>query len=294
MGGGFYSSESRSVRSETLGYTTKHVDDIFVQNKKRVIHESMEPKRAVLRESRDSVDHPSSVPIILALDVTGSMGTIPHDLVKEGLPLIMGSIIDGGIPDPQILFLAVGDTKHDHYPLQVGQFESADLELDTWLTRTYIERGGGSNFGESYLLAWYYAAKHTVTDAWEKRNQRGFLFTIGDEPSLSDLPANVIGELMGEPTQQSYTDYQLLEMAREKYNVYHLHIMEGSAGRESLSYWQNLLGDRCIIVDHHMDVADKIAEIVTGGIKVVLEGGIDIIKGGVEKPELPSEIDIIH
>lgn len=293
MGGGFYSSETRSVRSESLGYSTKHVDDIFVQNKKRVIHESMEPKKALIRESRDSMDHPSSVPIILGLDVTGSMGTIPHELIKNGLPTIMETIIRDGILDPQILFLAIGDTNYDSYPLQVGQFESADLELDTWLTRTYIERGGGSNFGESYLLAWYYAAKHTVTDAWEKRNQRGFLFTIGDEPSVQNLPSNVINGLMGEDNQESYSDYQLLEMAQEKYNVYHLHIMQGSAGSRSLSYWQNLLGDRCITIENSATVPDKIAEIVTG-TKVVLEGEIDIIKGGADKPLLTSDIDIIH
>lgn len=39
-----------------------------------------------VRECRDSEEHPETTPIIIALDVTGSMGRIPHDLVKNQLP----------------------------------------------------------------------------------------------------------------------------------------------------------------------------------------------------------------
>ena len=263
MGGTSYSFDARASRSVSSGYYSKSADDIFEQNKKRVIHESMEPSKALLREARDSEVHPLSVPIILALDVTGSMGKIPHDLVKDGLPTIMQGIIQRGILDPQILFLAVGDHECDRYPLQVGQFESGDLELDTWLTRTYVEGGGGGNAGESYLLAWYYGALHTVTDAWEKRGQKGFLFTIGDEPCLESLPANVVKGLMGQKPQAAYKATDLLEMAKEKYNVFHLHVMEGSAGSRSLPYWKNLMGQNCIQVNNHTDIPKTIAEIVT-------------------------------
>jgi len=198
MGYGSYSSHERSVRSDSLGYKSKSVDEIFAQNKVRRIHESMEPAKALLRECRDSVNHPNTVPIIIALDVTGSMGNIPHHMVKEGLPHMVDSMIENGVKSPSILFLAIGDHQCDNAPLQVGQFESGDLELDNWLTRTWIEGRGGANEGESYLLAWYFAAHHTSIDSFEKRGKKGFLFTIGDEPSLRNLPANVITEIMGD------------------------------------------------------------------------------------------------
>ena len=131
------------------------------------------PSKALLRESRDSTSNPNSLPVIIALDVTGSMRTIPHSLVKEGLPNMVGNMIQRGVTDPAILFLGIGDHTCDDAPLQVGQFESGDEELDLWLTRTWLEGHGGGNNGESYLLAWYFAAKHTITDAWEKRGQKG-------------------------------------------------------------------------------------------------------------------------
>lgn len=273
MGGSFYSFSDRSVRATSLGYHTKSADQIFEQNQKRRIHESMDPTKALIRESRDSENHPNSVPIILALDVTGSMGKIPHYLVKDGLPNMMANIIQRGVLDPQILFLAVGDHECDRYPLQVGQFESGDAELDLWLTRTYIESGGGGNDGESYLLAWYFGANHTVTDAWERRKQKGFIFTIGDEPCLKTLPNGVVNEIMGQKPQATFTEKDLLVKAQEKYNVYHLHIMEGSAGHRSLGYWKELLGDNCIKVDNHQDVSKVLAEIVVNNVdkSIILE-----------------------
>lgn len=267
MGGSFYDQDSRSTR--TLVYkSAKSADDIFEQNRKRTIHESMEPSKALLREARDSENHPLSLPIIVALDVTGSMGRIPEHLVKDGLPNMMANIIEHGIADPQILFVAVGDTKCDHYPFQVGQFESGDEELDLWLTRTYIEGHGGGNGGESYFLPWYFAAKHTVTDAWEKRKEKGFLFTIGDEPCHDTFTSRELKDTMGINSERSYSAEELLKMAQEKYNVYHLHILEGDQGYNSHEYWKKLLGEHCISVTDHEKVGDKIAEIVTTFVKL--------------------------
>lgn len=262
MGSTSYSYSDRSYRAESKGYFSKSADQIFTQSVERRIHESMEPKKALLRESRDSETHPNSVPIIFALDVTGSMGRIPHYLVKDGLPNLMAGIIQRGVPDPQILFLAIGDFTCDRYPLQVGQFESGDAELDLWLTRVYLEAGGGGNEGESYGLAWYYGAQHTVTDAWEKRRQKGFIFTVGDEPNLRSIPNKVINEIMGQSQGASYSDAEILAKAQERYHVYHLHICETSAGSRSIGYWKQILDDHCIEVKDHRDISKIVADIV--------------------------------
>ena len=268
MGNSAYSFESRSLRSATLDYSSAPVDTLFKQNVEKKVHESMSPKGIRIREARDSVTHPNTVPIIFALDETGSMGEIPIWLVREGLPKLMSKIIEGsGIPDPALLFLGIGDINCDHAPLQVGQFESGDAELDMWLTNVWIERNGGGNNGESYNLAWYFAAKHTITDAWEKRNEKGFLFTIGDEPCLLGLNREQINHLMGTTYQSGFTNDELLKAAKEKWNVYHFHILQGSVGHSALGYWKELLGDNCIAIDDFKQLVDIMAKVLKDNVK---------------------------
>lgn len=261
MGGGFYSTECRSNRAMASGYFTKSKEDIFEE---KSLTNEMNPRNVKIRESRDSKEHPQSLAIVLGLDVTGSMGTVPHYLVQNGLPAIMGKIIQNGINDPQMLFMGIGDHECDRTPLQVGQFESSDELLDKWLTKLYLEGGGGGNAGESYLLAWYFASQHTSIDCFEKRKEKGFLFTIGDEPPLKNLPAKNIKSIMGEGQFGDYDIYQLLEKAKERYNVYHLNIKEAYRGSDAVTInsWKEILGDNLINVDKHEDVAKIIAEIV--------------------------------
>jgi len=264
MGGGIYSMNSRLTRSRSEGYDTKSAREIF---KERSMNLEMSPHGVMLREARDSKEHPNSVPVILALDVTGSMGSIPHFLVKEGLPEMMDKIIKGGVPDPQVLFLGIGDHECDRAPLQVGQFESGDELLDHWLTKLYIEGGGGGNDGESYHLAWFFAGRYTATDHFEKRGKKGILFTVGDEPVLKDIPSRAQKTIMGDGQYSESTSVELLDKAREKFEVFHLHLLQGSNGsrQDVKDGWKQLLGDHVIFVPHREDVAqiitDKVLEV---------------------------------
>lgn len=269
-----------------MGYTTKGRDDIFTQNKLREIHAEMNPKGVTIREARDSEAHPNSVPIIISLDLTGSMGHIPHDLVKDGLPKIMSGIIQNGIPDPQVLFLGIGDHECDRAPLQISQFESGDEELDMWLTRTWIEGRGGGNGGESYGLAHYFAANHTVTDSFEKRGKKGFLFTIGDEPSLRVYPSRAMDEIMGNGDIATFTDREILEKAQEKWQVFH--IVPPRETRACREYWDALLGQHAIYVEDVSKIADTIRDIVisnTDTSVTVTNKVVDILVNNVEVVE---------
>lgn len=265
MGGGSYSITERTVRAENLGYTTKSAQEIF---KQRMINNAMNPNGINVRESRDSNEHPNSLAIVLALDVTGSMGSIPHHLVKEGLPNVMDGIIKSGINDPQVLFLGIGDHECDSAPLQVGQFESSDELLDKWLTDIYLEGGGGGNSGESYLLAWYLAAYHTSIDCLGKRGEKGFLFTIGDEPTLKEISKNTLKHIMGDGQYDNLDINILLEKVREMYYTYHIHLRQGSNGRNQrvMDGWKQLMGENLIILDDYKDIPQTIAEIVSSNV----------------------------
>lgn len=283
MGYGNYSFSDRSIRSKKLGYDTKSAKDIF---KSKFIKE-MNPYGVDIRESRDSDEHPNSLPIIIGLDVTGSMGSVPHHLVKNGLPNIMSDIMDNGIPDPQVLFMAIGDHKFDNAPLQIGQFESSDDLMDKWLTNVYLEGGGGRNGGESYLLSWYFASYHTATDSFEKRNKKGYLITIGDEPTFMDIPVETISKITGnkkkvvynevwnddkweldietEPIKtDKYLGHDLLEKAKEKYNIYHIHIAQTKSGKmeSTIEGWHEILGDNLKIAENRQDVSKIISDII--------------------------------
>jgi len=258
MGGGTYSVTKRAFRATKLNYATASINTLFTQKQ---INNAMNPHGIVVRESRDSEEHPNSLAVILGLDVTGSMGSVPHFLVKKGLPQIIDKIIKGGEVDPQVLFLGIGDHECDTSPLQVGQFESSDELLDKWLTDVYLEGGGGGNYGESYLLAWYFAAYHTSTDCFEKRKRKGLLFTIGDEPVLKEVPKNTLKDLMGKGQYDNFTAAELFDKAREKYDVYHIHVKQTTAGsrQETIDGWKQLIGDNLIVVKRSEDIADAIA-----------------------------------
>ncbi len=288
MGGGSYSYDDRAVRSASLGYATKSTREIF---KQRNLNSAMSPNGVTLRDSRDSEEHPNSIPIILALDETGSMYTIPHYLVKESLPNMMKKIIDSGIPDPQVLFMGIGDHETDEAPLQIGQFESSDELLDKWLTDLYLEGNGGGNDGESYLLAWFFAGRYTETDHFQKRGKKGILFTVGDEHTLKTLSAAVQESIMGEGQYSDASAAELLEKAKEQYEVFHLHMLQGSNGTREVvkDGWKQLMGDNVIFVQRKEDVAQVIADKV---VEVIEAQGNDVsvVTEVVNPEEIPAAV----
>src|SRR4051812_22409877 len=176
MGYGNYSHAAH----EALLADRSHLpaNEVFLQ---RGCHALMNPRGLKVREARDSADHPNSLGIIFALDVTGSMGSIPEQLARKELPTFMKLLTACNVADPQLLFMAIGDANSDSAALQVGQFESTAQLMDQWLTRCFIERGGGGSGEESYELAFYVAAQHTDMDCWTKRKKKGYLFLTGDE-----------------------------------------------------------------------------------------------------------------
>jgi len=245
------------------GYAQKNINEVFRQ---RQIESRMNPFNVLLRESRDSSEHPESLAIVIALDVTGSMGTVPHHLVQEGLPHIMKKLIENGVPHPQVLFTAVGDHHCDGAPFQVGQFESSDELLDQWLTSVYLEGGGGGNGGESYPLAWYFAGQRTAVDCMEKRQQKGFMFTIGDENYHDDYHGDHMKAMFGDQSEYPHntTASQLLAKAQEKYNCYHIHIGETSSGHDitAVNRWRELMGPNLLVAERYTQVAEQIAEAI--------------------------------
>lgn len=250
MGGGSYSYLSAHTRSTERSRAYSHLS-VSEAMEKAFTQKHIDPEMVIngkVRESRDSQEHPNSFPIIIALDTTGSMGHIPMDLIKGSFPEIMKSIIDAGIPDPQVCFVGVGDCYFDDAPVQCGQFESSDELMEKWFQKVYLEGGGGNNPGESYNLAWYFASRHTVTDSWEKRHKKGVLITIGDEPCLAEIPQSNITGLFGDGAQSGILSSTLIEEASEQWELYHIHMGDHPMYNSIISRWRGLLGNDRVVV----------------------------------------------
>lgn len=242
MGGGYYSYSDASTRSYKLRSSNVSREEIFHNRK---MDKDMDIKGKV-RESCDGVDHPKSFPIIIALDVTGSMGVVPENLIKEGFPEIMKKIMDEGVEDPQVCFVGFGDFYCDEAPIQVGQFESSDELTEKWLKAIWLEGGGGGNGSESIALSYYFAARHTKIDSFLKRNKKGVLITISDD-ACNGLIDKETGKALFGNCEKDVTTSEILDEAKKTWDVYHINLMDYLGQHEYVrSNWKNMLGDHYI------------------------------------------------
>ena len=230
-----------------------------------------DPKGVNLRESRDSEANPNSNAIILGLDVTGSMGIVAEKIATEGL----GKLVDGiltrkPVDDPHVMVMAIGDAFCDRAPLQVSQFE-ADIRIAEQLKELWLESGGGGNGFESYDIPWYFAGKRTSIDCFEKRGKKGYLFTIGDEPPPPQgLTSQQINNIFNGGEETGYSSKEMLELAQEKYNVFHIICEQGShcsysqSRGDTIAKWRNLLGKKAILLSDY----DYISEVIISVMEV--------------------------
>jgi hypothetical protein len=240
----------------------------------RVVHPALDP-RGVIRESRDSAEHPESLAISVLFDVTGSMHRVPRVLQRK-LPQLLGLLLRHGYAcDPQIMFGAIGDATCDRVPLQIGQFES-DNRMDDDLGRIVLEGGGGAQMTESYELAMYFMARHTSIDCYEQRGRRGYLFLIGDEMAYPRVKAREVRALIGDELTESVPLRHIIAEVRRKYDVYYL-LPAGAAYSGNtvvLDFWRNLLGQNVIELDDLDAVCETMALTVGLG-----ENTIDLDQG---------------
>ncbi|WP_433059240.1 hypothetical protein [Dactylosporangium sp. CS-033363] len=250
----------------------------------RTVHKGLDPKGVTARESRDSDEHPDSVPIAVLFDVTGSMGSVPR-VLQQKLPQLLGLLLRKGyVTDPQILFGAIGDATCDRVPLQVGQFES-DNRLDEDLSRFVLEGGGGGQMTESYELAMYFMARHTALDCYEKRGKRGYLFIIGDEQAYSRVKPSEVRDVIGDRLSEPIALRAIVDEVRRMYDTYYI-LPAGSsyAGNTAiLDFWRDLLGQNVIALDDLDAVCETIALTVGLG-----EDSIDLDEGLADLGEVGS------
>lgn len=223
MGGGSWTTSAYVTHSTTTrgfadmdSFLSASSQDLY---RSRRLDPALDPK-GVMRECCDSEEHPNTIPVILALDVTGSMGSAAEAVAKQ-LNDIMSNLY-GQVTDVEFMTMAIGDLSYDDAPIQASQFES-DIRIAKQLEKIYFERGGGGNSWESYTAAWYFALNHTKLDCW-KRGKKGIIITMGDEPMNPYLPARALAGVTGDNVQADVETKDLYKQVCEKFDVYHLGI----------------------------------------------------------------------
>lgn len=218
-----------------------NLTDVFKSNK---LSQSLDPKGAI-RECRDSEEHPNTLPVIIALDVTGSMGRAATEVAQK-LNDIMTNLYEQ-VEDVEFMFMGIGDLDFDDAPIQATQFES-DVRIAEQMDKIYFEFGGGSNSYESYTAAWYFGSRHTDLDCW-KRGKKGIIITLGDERLNPHLPINGayygvgLNEVLGDSAQSDIDTQALYNEVTEKFDVYHLHVDHSSYKDRSIDSSWEILGD---------------------------------------------------
>jgi hypothetical protein len=310
MGGGSWSSDAyddrtkvRNIRTSTHGPAAAfaHTHAVNTGAAARAVHPKLDPKLVagpsspfagkVMRESRDSADHPESLPIAVFFDETGSMGGIPVVLEKK-LAGLMALLVQKGIAHPQILFGAIGDanpTGHEAAPLQVGQFES-DVLMDDVLDNVYLEGNGGGQHHETYELAHYFVGHHTATDAWDKRGKKGYLFTVGDEAPYAKIRRDQVKRLIGDDLESDITIEEVFKEVQERWHVFHIIAEEGSY-RDNPGIekdWRDLLGERVLKLYDSANVAEVIAMTIALTEGVTDDVSADLVTAGADQSVVTS------
>lgn len=281
-----------STRSVSGNYSAQ---EMFTSRK---LADELNPKDKI-RECRNSEDHPCTKPVILALDVTGSMGDASVRVAKS-LNNIMEDLYKN-VEDVEFMMMGIGDLDYDSAPIQASQFES-DIRIASQLDKLYFEGGGGGNSFESYTAAWYFGLYHTDLDCL-KDGRKGTIITLGDEPLNPYLPGDILVRKLGGAVKQNETNTKrLYELAAKKFNIYHICIKDNATSYryyeneifddQSNCSWVNVLGRENVIVSTIEALPQNISKLVQkSNSGIIVEPKIDSILVDDDNDTIVNNVD---
>ncbi len=254
-----YVSSTRGI-DDVDTISTSTVNQFYTS---RRLEPELNPKGVKFRECCDSEEHPNTIPVIIGLDVTGSMGSACAAVARQ-LDKIMTKLYED-VEDVEFMVMGIGDFAYDNAPLQVSQFES-DVRICDQLGKIWFEKGGGSNMFESYTAAWYFALNHTKLDCWN-RGKKGIIITLGDEPLNPYLNKKDFERVFGYSSQGNIETKELYNLVIEKFDVYHIIITDrescGDAYLErDRKTWGKYLDGQHLFAKNSSELPDVIHDIV--------------------------------
>ena len=196
----------------------------------------------------------SKNPILVAVDVTGSMASWPA-AIFDRLPLLYQTLSQYR-EDVEISFAAIGDATCDRFPLQVTDFGKG-AELDERLAALYGEGGGGGGAKESYeLYAWLVQNRVSTPEAEEKP----FLIIYGDEGFYEKVNAKQVQHYLGGGLEKGVSSLEVFQDLNKRFDVYLLRKSYGGSEDKAIrDQWADALEPQRIILVHDEDRAVDLA-----------------------------------
>lgn len=207
----------------------------------------------------------STCPLVIASDVTGSMGEFPGVMFSK-LPYLELEAKEYLGDDLEICFAAVGDVFSDKYPLQVRPFAKG-TDLKVKLEELVIEGGGGSQYRESYdVAAMYFARNCKMPNAIKP-----LMIFIGDEGLYDDFDKELGEKWARTGIEGRLRVEEVIHELKSKFTVYLVRKPYGSVvrNRNEMSdldlkiqmQWERLLGEDHVCL---LPEANRIVDVIFG------------------------------
>ena len=238
-----------------------------------------------------SLSTDSESPLVIACDVTGSMGEWPATIFSKlpYLDLEGQEYLGKGL---EISFAAVGDCHSDQYPFQARPFTTGK-GLEKELKELVIEGGGGGQIMESYdLAALYYARRVEIPKAINPI----FIF-IGDEKLYDFISKDAAKEWARTSLEGRTSVASVIGELKQKYSVYAVlkpyDVGRGdgmtSTNQEVHKAWADLLGEDHLAI---LPEAGRVVDVIFG-ILAKETSRIDYFEEELKDRQKPAQVKTV-
>jgi hypothetical protein len=199
----------------------------------------IDPKKIISTQSAN--------PLIVAIDVTGSMASWPFEIFDR-LPLLFNTLAQYR-PDTEICFAAIGDAGVDRWPLQVTSFAGGyDLEQ---LLGSLCGEGGGGDAPESYGLFAHWVNTHVEIP--NAQQEAPFLIVFGDINMHAKISRAQVTHYLGEEgkgikdwLKGDLDSIEEWQKVTQKWNTWFLRRPGGKRGDAIDKQWGKAIGEQKI------------------------------------------------
>jgi ribosomal protein S27AE len=182
----------------------------------------------------------STNPLIIAVDVTGSMASWPFEIFDR-LPLLYNTLSQYR-EDLEICFAAIGDDAVDQWPLQVTAF-AGGFDLEQLLGSLYGE-GGGGDAPESYGLFAHWVNTHVEVPGVK---EPPFLIVFGDVTMHPAVSRQKIAQYLGDQVKRDVDAIEAWRQVGKTWNTWFLRRPAGKPRDQVDAQWGKAIGEQKIL-----------------------------------------------